>query len=112
MFIPDITNPLTLVLLLAGTILLIFLGHELKQSYIVAIPLVSFLALLIIHVVQLMTLTAEYYDQGTTLTWCIVLDFAFIFISFVSYLWIDDLEAKKKNLKTIDDNLQWFWKEI
>ena len=112
MFILNITNPITLVLLLLVTLLLIFLGYELKKSYITAIPLFSFLALLVIHVIQLMTLPVQYNAMGSTLTWCIILDFAFIFISFISYLWIDDIEAKKLNKKSIDNSLEWFWKEI
>jgi hypothetical protein len=112
MFIIDITNFITLILLLICTILLIFLGHELKKSYITAIPLFAFLILLVIHVMQLMTLSVEYIDLGSKLSWCIVLDFAFILISFLSYLWVDDLEAKKMNKKSIDNSLDWFWKQI
>lgn len=112
MFILDITNVVTLLLLLILTVLMIFLAHEFKKSYITAIPLFAFLALLIMHVVQLMTLPIEYSDMSSTLTWCIILDFAFIFVSFISYLWIDDVEAKKMNKKSIDDSLEWFWKEV
>jgi len=99
MFIVDITNWITLLLLLIGTVLLVFLGHELKKSYIIAIPLFVFLLLLVSHVIQLMTLSIEYSYMSSTLTWCIILDFAFIFVSFISYLWIDDLEAKKETEK-------------
>ena len=112
MIILDITNVVTLLLLLLITVLLIFLGHELKKSYIMAIPLFAYLALLVMHVFQLMTLSAEYSDKSSTLTWCILLDFAFIFISFVSYLWVDDMQAKKDNKKSLDNSLDWFWKEI
>lgn len=112
MFILDITNVVTLLLLLIFTVLLIFLGRELKKSYITAIPLFVFLTFLVVHVVQLMTLPIEYSNMSSTLSWCIVLDFAFIFISFISYLWIDDLEAKKMNKKSIDNSLDWFWKEV
>ena len=55
MFILDVTKPITLLLLLILTVLLIFLSKELKKSYITAIPLFCFLALLIMHVAQLMT---------------------------------------------------------
>ena len=112
MFILDITNVVTLLLLLLFTVLLIFLGHQLKKSYITAIPLFAFLLLLVMHVIQLMTLSVEYSYMSSTLTWCIVLDFAFIFITFLSYLWIDDIEAKATNKKSIDDSLDWFWKEV
>ena len=108
MFI-DITNVVTLLFLLLGTVLLIFLGHHLKKSFITAVPLFAFLALLILHVFQLMTLSADY---NANLSWCIVLDLAFIFITFISYLWIDDIEAKATNKKSIDNSLEWFWKEV
>lgn len=112
MFIIDMTNVVTLLLLLLVTALLIFLGHELKKSYITAIPLFLYLVLLVVHVVQLMTLPIEYSYMSSTLSWSIVLDFAFIFVTFISYLWIDDVEAKASNKKSIDDSLDWFWKEV
>lgn len=112
MIIIDITNPLTLVLLVAATVLIIFLAKEVKRSYIVAIPLFIYLIFLITHVVQLVTITAEYASKRSTLTWCIILDFVFVFITFFSYLWVDDIETKKMNKKSISKSLDWFWKEV
>lgn len=112
MFVLNITNPITVLLLVLFAVALIYLGYELKKSYITAIPLFVFLAFLVTHVIQLMTLPVEFDQYSSILTWCIVLDFMFIFITFVSYLWVDDLEAKKFNKKSIDDSLDWFWKEI
>ena len=43
MFIFDMSNPLTLLLMLAVTILLIFLSQEVKQSFIGAIMLFAYL---------------------------------------------------------------------
>ena len=60
MFIFDISNPLTLILMLAATILLIFLAQEIKKSYIAAIILFAYLVCLIVHVAQLATLPEEY----------------------------------------------------
>ena len=112
MFVLNITQPITVLLLFMGTILLIFLGHELKKSYIAAIPLFAFLVLLIIHVTELVTLPVEYSNLSQMLVWSMVLDFAFIFITFMSYLWVDELEAKKNNKKSIDNSLDWFWKQV
>ena len=42
MFIFDISNILNLVLMLIGTILLVFLAQELKKSYITGINIISF----------------------------------------------------------------------
>jgi Na+/citrate or Na+/malate symporter len=112
MFILNIANPFTLFLIVLAVALLIFLGQEIKKSIAVAIPLFAFLILLVIHVAQVATLSAEFADLAGTLYKCIALDFLFILITFFAYLWIDDSEAKANNIKSIDNSLDWFWKEI
>ena len=49
---------------------------------------------------------------ASTLYKCIALDLLFILITFFAYLWVDDIEAKANNIKSIDNSLDWFWKEI
>lgn len=112
MFIFNITNPLTLILAIVVIGLLIFLGQEVKKSMIVAIPLLASLALLIVHVIQIATLKAEYMNFAGTLYRCIALDFVFILVTFFAYLWVDDIEAKEKGKKSISNCLDWFWKKI
>ena len=112
MFIFDISNPLTLLLMLAVTVLLIFISQEVKHSFIGAIMLFAYLIILTIHVAQVATLSEEYRYLLTTLSRCIVIDFIFVFISFFSYLWVDDIEAKVKGKKSIDNSLDWFWKKV
>lgn len=112
MFIFDISNPLTLILMLAATILLIFLAQEIKKSYIGAGILFAYLIILIMHVAQIATLSEEFRYMTTTLSRCIVIDFIFVLISFFSYLWVDDIEAKAEGKKSIDNSLDWFWKKI
>ncbi len=112
MFIFNIAHPFTLLLVLVATVLLIFLAQELKKSYIVAMPLFAFLILLITHVVQLVTLTEEYADNSQTLCYCLAIDFVFILVTFFAYLWVDDMEAKKLGKKSIDNSLDWFWKNV
>ena len=112
MFVFDISNPLTLVLMLAATVLLVFLAQEIKKSYITALPLFAYLVLLVVHVAQLMTLPEEYRYLISTLSRCLAIDFVFILITFFSYLWVDDIEAKKVGKKSIDSSLDWFWKKV
>ncbi len=112
MFVFDLTNPLTLLLVVLATSLLIFLGQEIKKSSVAMIPLVLFLILLITHVVQVSSLSQDYAYLSGIIYRSIVWDFLFILITFFSYLWIDDLEAKKNNKRSIDNSLDWFWKEI
>ena len=103
-------QPIILFLLLIATVLLIYLGYDLKKSYIVAIPLVGYVVLLIVHVFEILTLSIQ--DVGMILTWCIVSDCAFICLALLSYLWIDDIDAKVHNKKSVDDSLDWFWKKV
>lgn len=112
MFIFDISNPLTLILTLAATVLLIFLAQEIKKSFISAIVLFAYLIILIIHVAQIATLPEEFRYMLTTLSRCIAIDFVFVLISFFAYLWVDDIEAKAEGKKSIDNSLDWFWKKI
>ena len=112
MFVFDITNPITLVLMLAATILLIFLAQEIKKSAISAIVLVAYIGILVVHVAQLTSLQEEFRYLSETLSRCIAVDFGFILVSFFAYLWTDDIEAKAKNKKSIDNSLDWFWKKI
>lgn len=112
MFIFDISNPLTLLLMLAVTVLLIFLSQEIKNSAVSAIALFGYLIVLVIHVAQLASLPEEYRYLLSTLTRCIVIDFVFILITFFAYLWTDDIEAKVKGKKSYDNSLDWFWKNV
>ena len=91
MFIFDMSNPLTLLLMLAVTILLIFLSQEIKQSFIGAIMLFAYLIILVVHVAQIATLSEEYGYLLTTLSRCIVIDFIFVLMAFFSYLWVDEI---------------------
>lgn len=112
MYIFDLTNPLTLILMLAVIVLLIFLGQEVKKSYIAFIPLFLSLILLIIHGAQLVTLQEEFKELAPKLFNCIAIDFILTGVTFFGYLWIDDIEAKAKGIKSVDDSLDWFWKKV
>ena len=112
MFIFDISNILNLILMLIATVLLIFLAQELKKSYIAGIVLFAYLILLVVHAGQMITLPEEYSEMLPILGRCVAIDFVFIFISFFSYLWVDDIEAKKMQKKSLDNSLDWFWKNV
>lgn len=112
MFLFDISNPLTLLLMVAVTILMVFLAQEVKKSIVVAVMLLFYLVLLVVHVAQVATLSEEFRYMLSTLSRCIVIDFIFVFISFFSYLWVDDIETKKMGKKSLDNSLEWFWKKV
>lgn len=112
MFIFDMTNPLTLFLVLLATVLCIYLSQEIKRSVVVAIPLFAFLIDLIIHTIQVLTLKEEFAYLFSTLCYNMALDFTFVLLTFISYLWADEVEAKAFNKKSIDSSLNWLWKKV
>ncbi len=108
----DVSNPLTLFLALIATVLLIFLGKESKKSRIPQVLLIVYLAMLILHVIQLMTVNVTNQETINTLYKCIAIDFVFTLITFLAYLWVDDIEAKSKGKKVVDNSLDWFWSKV
>lgn len=113
MFIVDVSDPITLLLLLAATLLLIFLGKEIKKPHAPAIALVLYLILIIVHSIQFAIIDkVSMEDTYSTLTRCLGVDFIMIFISFFSYLWIDDIACKFYKKKNIDNSLDWFWNKV
>ena len=109
----DISDPIILLLLTLATVLLIFLGKELKKPVAPAIALGGFLVLVIIHTVQLATLSGEFYEMyHSVLLRCISIDCIMIFISFFAYLWIDDIAARFYKKKSFDNSLDWFWRDV
>ncbi len=113
MFVINISEPITLLLLTLATVLLIFLGKEVKKSYVPAFALFAYLILVVVHSIQLGTLTEELYETyHTMLINCISIDCIMIFISFFAYLWIDDISSKFYKKKSIDNSLDWFWNKI
>ena len=108
----NFTNIITLLLALVLFVLVLFLGKETHKSQIQAAMLFAFLILLVCHVIELTVMpniTAEVHFE---LSRSILVDFVFIFLSFISYLWIDDVQSKIEKKKSIDNSLDWFWKKV
>ena len=110
MYIIDLSQPTSIVMAAMLTTLLIILGKEFKKSILPAISLGIFLVLIIIHTAQTFMLSGEVYK--IILTKSITVDAIMVFLSYIAYLWIDDIEAKEKNKKSIDNSLDWFWKKV
>lgn len=110
MYILDLTQPTGILLVLLVTVLCIILGKEFKKSYVPMISLILFLVLILIHTFQSVVLVEPYYKAIATKS--LAVDAIMIFLSYFAYLWVDDIEAKEKNKKSIDNSLDWFWKKV
>ena len=110
MYILNLSGTYTIIGALMITLLFIILGKEFKKSLLPAISLFLFLILLSIHTFQLTVVTDEIYKA--IISRSMTVEAIMIFLSYISYLWVDDIETKAKNKKSIDNSLDWFWKKI
>ena len=110
MEIIDISNPVTLILVLTFVLFLLFLGKIFKKGFIPSIGLVGLLLLLVYYAICLRN--PDLVDYTKKIYNCIGINFVFVFISFFSYLWIDNIEAVVNNKKSYDNSLDWFWDKI
>ena len=106
----NFTEPLALFIALLAFVLVLWFSYQSKKSVITGIMLFIFIAILVLHALEFSmgTLTQEGRQVAIQ---SIISDLVFIFLSFISYLWIDDVEAKLKKKKVIDSSLDWFWSE-
>lgn len=108
----NFSNPLILLITTLIFVLMLILAKETKKSVITGIMLFVFVGLLIFHTVWFLTTPDRTEDIVSGLIFTIVFDLIFVFVSFISYLWIDDIEAKEKKKESIDNSLDWFWSKI
>lgn len=110
MGILDLTNPLVLFAAVLIYAFLFILGKEFKKSSLPAISLVLFLITLGIYAIQLVM--ADSVETTKLIMTCVGYNAILVFLSYISYLWIDDIEAKSKSKKSIDNSLDWFWNKV
>lgn len=108
----NLSNPFNVFVALVLYVLIIYLAKEIKRSNIACIMLLVFLTIIVGHCIEYVMVQDPTGITTTTLAHCIAVDFIFIFLSFISYLWLDDIEAKERKIKSIDNSLDWFWKKV
>ena len=74
--------------------------------------LLAFLTIIVGHCIEYVMVQDTTGTITSTLANCIAVDFVFTFLSFIAYLWMDDVETKDRKLKSIDNSLDWFWKKV
>jgi DMSO/TMAO reductase YedYZ heme-binding membrane subunit len=104
-------NPLVLMVYVLVTATIIFIGRKLEQAWPLIALMVYTVGLLVYHSVTLDGLVSG-SEMISTVYHCIAFDLILILLTFISYLWVDDIIAKKRKLKSYDDSLSWFWNKI
>jgi len=112
MTIIDLTNPIIILVILAMYLAFIIIGKQVKISYIPLVGIVTALLIFLYNSTMLFTLTEEFEHLKVNLIKSEIFNLGLIALSFIGYLWVDDIEAKAKNKKSIDNSMDWFWKKI
>ncbi len=112
MLMINFTNPLILLTAVLIFIIFLALAKYTKRSIVMIVVLFAFSALLIAHTVTYITGSGLEESVLSDLIYTMIFDVIFMFISFIGYLWIDDIEARKKQKKSIDNSLDWFWEKL
>lgn len=112
MLMINFADPLILLVGALLFVLVLILAKETKRSSIIAIMLFAFTMLLILHTITFLTNATLAKEDVSNLIYTMVFDLIFVLIAFISYLWIDDIEAKEKKKKSMDNSLNWFWEKI
>ena len=108
----DFSNPVWVLVGVVVYVLLLILSRELKNSGIMSVALLSFLSLITVHCAEYLSVEHNHMEIMFKLYTCMIVDLTFIFLYFVGYLWMDEIESKEKKIKSIDDSLKMFWKKV
>ena len=110
MYILNLSGPYSIIGALMVTLLFIIVGKECKKSILPAICLIAFLIMLLVHTIQFTMVIDPSLQSIIAVSMSV--EASMIFLSYISYLWVDDIEAREKNKKSIDNSLEWFWKNV
>lgn len=108
----DLSEPLNVLIALILFVLVVILAKETKRSDVTCIMLLVFLTVIVGHCIEYVAVNDPTGEITTTIANCITVDFIFILLSFLSYLWADNIEAQDRKIKSIDNSLDWFWKKV
>lgn len=93
-------------------VLVLYLAKTNKKAWITGTMLFVFVALLICHTTEFVLISQQSQEIYKAIVTSTSVDLVFIFLSFISYLWVDDIEAKEGKRKSIDNSLDWFWNKV
>lgn len=108
----NFSNPTAILIGVILFLLVLYLARETKKAWIIGIMLFVFLGLLIGHTVEFATVARNSEEIYNAVLASATMDLVFIFLSFITYLWVDDIEVKAGKKKSIDNSLDWFWNKV
>lgn len=103
------SEPVILLMITIITVSFIILGRKLELPQLPLIVVVYGLGFLIYHTI---TINNAITTEKSDYYFSIAVDLIQLFLGFITYLWIDNIAAKNKNLKSYGDPMSWFWDKL
>lgn len=103
------SEPIMVLMITIITVSLITLGRKLELPGLPVVVVLYGLGFLVYHTLLLnkakgISLSPYYFS--------IAVDLVILLLGFITYLWVDNIVAKSKNLKSYGDPLSWFWDKL
>ena len=108
----NFSNPFSIFIGVVLFVLVLYLAKENKKAWITGAMLFAFIGLLVFHTIEFALLGSDSQEVYKAITISAGVDLLFVFLSFISYLWVYDMEAKEGKRKSIDNSLDWFWNKV
>ncbi|MBR3153167.1 MAG: hypothetical protein IKF52_06195 [Clostridia bacterium] len=104
----DLTNPVLIFPILGIVLASVYVAKKIKNPYVVLTILVLNIGLLLSHFLKI---GSDGIDEQKVF-FSIALDLSLLLISFIAYLWVDNIKSKESGAKTLNDGISWFWDKI
>ena len=111
MLMINFAEPFHVLIALVMFLLVLWLARQFKKSVLVGLMLFIFIAIFAGHTLEL-TMGNPAEAEVSNIIKSITFDLIYVFLSFISYLWVDDIETKYKKKKSVDSSLDWFWSKV
>lgn len=108
----NFSNPFSIFVGVILFVLVLYLAKTNKKAWITGTMLFAFIGLLICHTIEFVAIGSQSDEIYKAIITSAGMDLIFIFLSFISYLWVDDMEVKEEKRKSIDNSLDWFWNKV
>lgn len=118
----NLADPFNVLIALILFLLCLFLSRSNKKNTAMCIFLLVFLTILVGHTIEMSLAVTS--SLITLLAKCIFIDEVFVFVSFLSFIWVDRIQIEedkkrksgkkksKKGDKIIEDDLDILWKKV
>lgn len=105
-------NHFEIVVITLATVGVIAFSKKTEKPAFLGALIIAYLGMLLYHTYILNHLPAIFEQQISNTYLCLAMDFLWLLISFLGYLWIDDIRGIKLQKKNYDNSMAWFWSKL